>query len=302
VEDSAVADHESDASVPLVPPYFDILFSRLQAREPATTVAFGRHVHWGYWDRPEDADGSPEDYGRAAERLCRIVCDAAGVRDNMRVLDVGCGFGGTIASLNERFSGLELVGVNIDPRQLERARQVVRPARGNRIRFVEGDACRLTFPPNSFDVVLAVECVFHFPAREAFFEGAARALVPGGRMALSDFVPPPQAMPMLEAYYAAPDRATRHTYGHIDVLCPLERYQGLADGAGLELTAVDGISQNTLPTYPFLRKHLRTWPDPEDARLFDRATARLEAACHTGLLNYSVLAFRKKAVSLAGAA
>jgi cyclopropane fatty-acyl-phospholipid synthase-like methyltransferase len=36
-------------------------------------------------------------------------------------VDVGCGFGGTIASLNEHFSDLQLTGVNIDLRQLDRA-------------------------------------------------------------------------------------------------------------------------------------------------------------------------------------
>jgi cyclopropane fatty-acyl-phospholipid synthase-like methyltransferase len=293
---------EPDAGLPIVPPYFDILFSRLEAREPATTVAFGRHVHWGYWDSPDQADGSPEDYARAAEQLCRRVCDAAAIHDGLRILDVGCGFGGTIASLNERFSGLELVGVNIDARQLERARQTVRPLHGNRIRFVQGDACRLTFAPGSFDVVLAVECIFHFADRAAFFDGAARALVPGGRMALSDFVPPAEALSVLEGYAGTTDRATRHTYGRIDVLCSQERYRTLAERTGLELTGVDNISPHTLPTYPFLRKHLRTWPNPEDARLFDRATSRLEAACHTGLLHYSIVSFRKKAASLAGVA
>ena len=53
------------------------------------------------------------------------MCDVAEIRDGMRIIDVGCGFGGTIASLNERFSELELVGVNIDSRQLERATDMV---------------------------------------------------------------------------------------------------------------------------------------------------------------------------------
>jgi cyclopropane fatty-acyl-phospholipid synthase-like methyltransferase len=294
-----VSARDADAGLPIVPPYFDILFSRLEAREPATTVAFGRHVHWGYWSHPEQADGSPEDYARAAEQLCHRVCDTAAIRDGQRILDVGCGFGGTLASLNERFRDLDLVGLNIDQRQLERAQQTLRPLHGNRIRFVQGDACRLTFAPNSFDAVLAVECIFHFPERAAFFEGAARALAPGGRMALSDFVPPPEALSVLEGYAGTTDRATRHTYGRIDVLFSRERYRTLAEQCALEMTGVENISAHTLPTYPFLRKHLRTWPNPEDARLFDRATARLEAACHTGLLHYSILGFRKRAIGLA---
>ena len=108
------------------PPYFDALFERFAAGDRAATVAFGRHVHWGYWPDPDAADGTPEDYARAAEELCRRVCDAAPVTGGMRVLDVGCGFGGTVASLNERFRDLDMVGVNIDPRQLARAAELVK--------------------------------------------------------------------------------------------------------------------------------------------------------------------------------
>jgi cyclopropane fatty-acyl-phospholipid synthase-like methyltransferase len=84
--------------------------------------AFGRHVHWGYWENPKKADGSVSDFVAAAENLCQRVCDAASVKDGAKLLDVGCGFGGTIASLNERITNTVLVGLNIDERQLIRAR------------------------------------------------------------------------------------------------------------------------------------------------------------------------------------
>lgn len=283
------------ASAQEVAPYFDVLFARLQSGEPTTSTAFGRHVHWGYWTEPEKADGSAEDYAAAAERLCRMVCDAAGIRDGMRVLDVGCGYGGTIASLNERFSGLRLLGVNIDARQLDRARQTVRPRNDNAIEFIQGDACKLDFKPGSFDAVLAVECIFHFGDRTAFFAGASHALVDGGTMALSDFVPPEEAVTLLEKYRPARDDAMSATYGQINVTCPLSNYRQIGAAAGLGLQTTLNISRHTLPTYPFLRKHLRTWPNPAHARLYDRATARMEMACNTGLLDYHILSFRKQA-------
>jgi ubiquinone/menaquinone biosynthesis C-methylase UbiE len=71
------------------------------------------------------------------------VTEAGRVRDGMRVLDCGCGFGGTIASPNERFSGLDLVGLNIDARQLEVAERKVEAAPGNSVSFLQGDACEL---------------------------------------------------------------------------------------------------------------------------------------------------------------
>lgn len=274
------------------PPYFDVLFTRLQA-EPELQQAFGRHVHWGYWHDPAAADGSGADYGVAAENLCRRICDAAGIHDGQRVLDVGCGFGGTIASLNERFRDLLLVGVNIDARQIERAAERIRPLNGNRLQFQQGDACDLRFAPDSFDVVLAVECIFHFPERAAFFAGAARSLREGGTLALSDFVPRPDALDLLRSFDPSRDEATRKTYGHIDVTCTLDRYRELAEAHGLSLVAEDDITANTLPTYPFLRRHMRTWNDTTEAAVFEKATAQLEVVSRHELLGYKILTFTR---------
>lgn len=275
------------------PPYFDVLFSRLSANQTEATVAFGRHVHWGFWPNPANAKGSPEDYAEAAEHLCRRVCDAAGIHDGQRILDVGCGFGGTIASLNERYANLDMVGVNIDRRQLKRAAQIVRPMNGNRIRFVEADACRLPFPDSSFDVVLAVECIFHFDSRAAFLSEASRVLASPGRLALSDFVPTEKAVPLLKYFNTAGDDATCRAYGKIDVLCSNVAYRRLAEQSHLSVLKEDDITPHTLPTYPFLRKHLGAWDDPAHAALFDKATAQLESACRGGLLHYTVLSFQK---------
>jgi cyclopropane fatty-acyl-phospholipid synthase-like methyltransferase len=65
------------------------------------------------------------------------------VVDGEAVLDAGCGFGGTVDSLNGRLSGMDLVGLNIDPRQLQRASSRVVPRLDNRIRWQTGDACAM---------------------------------------------------------------------------------------------------------------------------------------------------------------
>ncbi|MBA4067777.1 MAG: SAM-dependent methyltransferase [Isosphaera sp.] len=277
-------------------PYFDVLLSRLDAGDPRTRAAFGRHVHWGWWPDPAAADGTAEDYGAAAERLCRKVCAAAGVTDGLRVLDVGCGLGGTVASLNERFTGLDLVGLNLDPRQLARAAEAVRPANGNRIRWVEADACALPFADGSFDVVLAVECVFHFPSRARFLAEAGRVLAAGGRLGLSDFLPPAESGAAVRANPPGRDEATVQSFGKVDLTCPAEEYRELAAAGGLAAAAEEDITAGTMPTYDFLRADLRRVGD-RSARVHERATARLETACRAGLLRYTVLGFARAAAA-----
>jgi SAM-dependent methyltransferase len=278
-----------------VPPYFDHLFALLQQEDPDTVAAFGRHAHWGYWDDPATFDGSAGNYAEAAERLCRLVCDAAAIRDGLAVLDVGCGFGGTVASLNERFDRLDLVGVNIDARQLARAAREVKPRGANRIRFVCGDACKLPAAPARFDVVLAVECIFHFPDRARFFHEAAHALRPGGALTLCDFIPEEELLPLLEQPEFNPlfNESTKASYGRIDVQCSTEAYRKLGAAAGLSLAGEVDMTRNTLPTYRFLRNHMQGWDNAELSAHFDRATALLEKVSQKGFVRYKILTFRK---------
>lgn len=278
------------ANQPNNPPYFDGLLQRLAVDDARTVAAFSRHVHWGYWQDPSRAACSPEEYGAAAEELCRAVCDAAGIREGMRIVDVGCGFGGTLASMNERFSELQLVGVNIDSRQLERAAELVQPRNGNTIEFVEADAALIPLPDESFDVVLAVECVFHFN-RPRFFAEAGRLLGRGGNLTLSDFVPSERALEYLDAIDLSADEGIRWSYGDIDLSYSLSRYQELAKPNDLVLGEAIDITANTLPTYDFLYSSTAGWPDRRQVELFTRATRLLEKACRNGMMGYQILRF-----------
>jgi ubiquinone/menaquinone biosynthesis C-methylase UbiE len=185
--------------------------------------------------------------------------------------------------------------VNIDARQLARAEAEIAAQQGNRVTWIEADACRLPLADAAFDVVLAVECIMHFPHRGEFLQQAARVLRPGGRLALSDFLPPAKVLPYLvdKAFNPLCNESTQRTYGRIDVLTPLEEYRRLGETAGLRLTAAADLTHETLPTYAFLRSHVENWKDPGLARHFDEATARLEAASRKGFLLYQILAFTK---------
>ena len=274
------------------PPYATPILDALRRGDRDVETAFGRHLHWGYWGAGDVPDGSLADYDAAAERLSRRICDTIHIGDGQRVLDAGCGLGGTVASLNERFSSMALTGLNIDERQLQRARQQVQARPGNRVDFVHGDACRMPFPDGAFDAVLAVECIFHFPDRARFLEEVRRVLRPGGRLVISDAIPTALSAPLVRLQTRLLRPVFAPLMGRIDVSCGVHEYKELARNAGLQLASAEDITDRTLGTYPALRRILRSMEVPRP--LAAGAVTALEWVYRSYLLRYAILSFRRE--------
>ncbi|HEV3497776.1 MAG TPA: class I SAM-dependent methyltransferase [Actinomycetes bacterium] len=267
-------------------PYVDAALDHLEGGGPPT---WWRHLHWGLFDDPSVDDDSPERYYAAAEALTARIVEAGEVGDRSRVLDVGCGFGGTLDYLAGRRSGCALVGLNIDERQLRWARRLV-GGEGREVAWVQADGCSLPVADGSLDHVLAVECIFHFPSRKLFLQEAARVLRPGGTLALSDFLMAPGQLAAVASTMSSAGMGDASWYGHMAKPLTTTGYERLARRSGLELVHDDDVTAATLPTYPALRRLADLAGSDEGLA----SVNGLETLARQGALEYHVLTFRPR--------
>ncbi|KAJ7471976.1 delta-sterol C-methyltransferase, partial [Mycena latifolia] len=105
-----------------------------------------------------------------------------GLKPGMRVLDVGCGVGGPAREI-ARFADVEIVGLNNNEFQLQRARRYTKQAGLDaKVTFVRGDFMKLEeqFGKNYFDAVYAIEATCHAPTWEGVYGEIFKVLKPGG--------------------------------------------------------------------------------------------------------------------------
>jgi ubiquinone/menaquinone biosynthesis C-methylase UbiE len=115
-----------------------------------------------------------------------IALDAAGATAGDRVLDVACGTGNAALAAARR--GAAAVGVDAAADLVELATRRARGLDGD-VRFVVGDALDLPVEDASFDAVVSVFGVIFAPDPDRAAAEVLRAVRPGGRIALTSWVP-----------------------------------------------------------------------------------------------------------------
>ncbi|MDZ4687501.1 MAG: methyltransferase domain-containing protein [Planctomycetaceae bacterium] len=122
----------------------------------------------------------------AQRRLVMKSADLLNVQPGQRVLDIACGRGKSAFILHCLEPSATVIGMDLLDGNIAVAQALfdqVEP-----LSYQVGDAANLPFPNDSFDRLLCLEAAFHFPDRPQFLREAFRALRPGGRMVLVDFV------------------------------------------------------------------------------------------------------------------
>jgi tocopherol O-methyltransferase len=137
-------------------------------------------MHFGYWDE------TTRTHAQSLVRTNEVMADAVNIGPGDRVLDAGCGVGGSSIWLaTER--GATVVGVSISPDQIRLGRRFV-AERGlqDRVSLFHRDYRETGLAAESFDVVWACESFAHAPDQRACLAEAYRVLKPGGRLIVRD--------------------------------------------------------------------------------------------------------------------
>ena len=102
------------------------------------------------------------------------------------VLDIGCGPGTITLGLARRVAPGRTVGLDREPLPLESARAAAEENGLSNLEFAVGDAYRLDFPDDSFDVVHAHQVLQHLTDPVAGLIEMRRVCRPGGLVAVRD--------------------------------------------------------------------------------------------------------------------
>ncbi len=141
--------------------------------------------------------------GRWSRRLAPSFAAFAEVRDGDRVLDVGCGTGALSSAILAQHPTVSITGLDPSPEFIEGCKTAFPAAP-----FVVGDAARLPFADEEFDVSLACLVLSFVSSPKAAVAEMSRVTVRGGTVAATIW-DHAQGMTMLRAFWEAAEEVDK---------------------------------------------------------------------------------------------
>ncbi|HLX05925.1 MAG TPA: class I SAM-dependent methyltransferase, partial [Candidatus Binatus sp.] len=121
-----------------------------------------------------------------SEEKLDLATRYCGVRDGMRILDIGCGKGWLLRRLASKFD-IKATGLELNRTFAAEARRLAAEENlSNRIEIVQGPAFEFHPEPESFDVVMCIGASFALGGFEPSLDWMARAAKRGGAIALGE--------------------------------------------------------------------------------------------------------------------
>lgn len=195
-------------------------------------------MHAGYWDE------TTKTLREALQRENQILAELASIKNTDRVLDSGCGIGGSSVYLAKEI-GCQIDGITLSKKQVETATALaLEKGVAERCSFHVMDFTKMTFPDNTFDVVWGIESYCHANSKECAAKEAFRVLKPGGRLIIADGF---QLKPILGVEEKNKMRVWLQGWGCTQ-LESAEKFGDFLTSSGFQQIAFKDITQHVLPS------------------------------------------------------
>ena len=270
---------------------------------------WGEHIHLGYYNKEmRDKGYLRKNFIEAKYDFIDEMIKFGGIdfaSKPAKVLDVGCGIGGTSRYLAKAFGDdTKVSGITLSQAQVDRATTLAKEREINNVDFQVMDALAMKFPDNSFDVVWACESGEHMPDKKKYVEEMTRVLKPGGKIVIATWcqrdengVPFSKSeRKMLDFLYSE----WTHPY-----FISISDYAKLMEGTGsLEKVITDDWAEETIPSWrhsiwvgvfdpwPVFRRPHLWWKTLRDGVTLER----MHQAFSDGLMQYGMMTAEKKVV------
>ncbi|GKY99339.1 hypothetical protein MPSEU_000888900 [Mayamaea pseudoterrestris] len=272
---------------------------------------WGEHIHLGYYSDEEMKRGYKKKnfiqakYDFIDEMMKFGNIDPADNRQ-AKVLDVGCGFGGTSRYLAKALgSESHVTGITLSPKQVERGTQLAQEQGvASSTKFMVMDALNMDFPDNSFDIVWACESGEHMPDKKKYIDEMMRVLKPGGKFVMACWCQRDDSKVPFDERDKRDLKFLYEEWTH-PYFVSIDAFKKLIDNTGVmgQVKTADWV-KNTIPSWrhsiwvgvydPFgwifkVRKYLKIFRDAYCLERMHRAFKR-------GLMEYGMLAATKKSL------
>lgn len=201
-------------------------------------------LHYGFWDK------STLTHRQALWNMNYQVARHAQIQQGERVLDAGCGVGGTAfflaKNLQCRVEGISITQAHIQKANELKNRQVDIE---HLVSFSCQDFCNTTFEDASFDVIIGIESVCHATPKSAFLKEAFRLLKPGGRLIIADY--------FLRTIKTEEEAKTLKNWGNawaINDFIFEDEFIQTSKNTGFDICMTDDISKETLPSVKLMHR------------------------------------------------
>ena len=201
-------------------------------------------LHYGYWDSK-----APYQHHQALINTNKILYQMANIQPPCRILDAGCGLGGS--SLWLAAQGNQVTGITISPKQVTYANKAAKKRKlADLAQFEVADFCQTPYADGSFDVIWGLESICYALDKSLFLKEAYRLLKKGGQLIMCDAF-------LLKSDFTDSewDTVSRFLKGWVvPNLASRADFQQMINQAGFEHTAIEDITQQILPSSTHMRQ------------------------------------------------